>query len=107
GIDTISILDDDFNKRLKNNSSRRIIPIHSKLIQLGFLSYAQQIKKGRLFPELPENPARTGDFTKEPSRRFTAYRRKAGVGSDITTSDAVTVQRSNKTFHSFRSTLIS
>ncbi|WP_345793047.1 site-specific integrase [Thauera sp. JM12B12] len=107
GIETISILDNDFNKRLKNTASRRIIPIHSKLIELGFLSYAGAVGQGRLFPELPENPARTGDFTKEPSRRFTAYRRKCGIGSDLTEKDGAPSGRSNKTFHSFRSTLIS
>ena len=111
GIDTISILDTDFNKkltkRLKNTASRRIIPVHSKLIELGFLSYAKSVGQGRIFPELPENPARKGDFTKEPSRKFTAYRRKHGIGSDIAEKDGVTSGRSNKTFHSFRSTLIS
>lgn len=52
----------------------------------------------RIFHELPDNPARPGDYGKEPSRKFTKYRRERGVGAAS--------ERSNKTFHSFRSTLI-
>lgn len=99
GIETISILDGEMEKRLKNTASRRIVPIHSKLIELGFLDYIKTIKTGRLFPELPEDPARPGNFGAKASEQFTAYRRKCGVGA--------LTGRSNKTFHSFRSTLIS
>ena len=53
---SIKIWDDEFDRQqLKNQQSRRIIPIHSKLIELGFVEYAQAIKqrKGRkLFPSL-------------------------------------------------------
>lgn len=99
GIETIAILDDDIGKRLKTTASRRIVPIHSTLIRLGFLDYVSSVTAGRLFPELPDNTARPGDFGKEASRKFTDYRRKCGVGEKS--------ERSNKTFHSFRSTLIS
>ena len=98
-VETISILDEDIGKRLKTTASRRIVPIHSKLIALGFLDYASTIKTGRIFPELPEDPARPGSFGAKPSELFTAYRRKHGVGK--------IKERSNKAFHSFRSTLIS
>ncbi|WP_096701839.1 site-specific integrase [Magnetospirillum sp. 15-1] len=46
--------EDDGNKRLKNASSRRTVPVHSKLIELGLLEYVQTLrKKGetKLFPE--------------------------------------------------------
>ncbi|TVO60547.1 site-specific integrase [Denitromonas ohlonensis] len=98
GIPTISILDED-GKRLKNTASRRIVPIHSKLIELGFLEYVATINDGRIFPELPEDPARPGNFSAKPSEAFTAYRRGCGVGE--------LEVRSRKVFHSFRSTLIS
>lgn len=98
GIPTITVLDDD-DKRLKTTASRRIIPIHTNLIRCGLLEYVATVGTGRLFPELPESAARRGDYTKEASRKFTDYRRKQGVGT--------TTGKSNKTFHSFRSTLIS
>lgn len=99
GIDTISILDEEIGKRLKNTSSRRIIPIHSALIALGFLRYVSTIKTGRIFPELPDDPHRPGNFGVKASELFTNYRRKCGVGAQE--------GRSKKAFHSFRSTLIS
>ena len=99
GVTTISILDDDENKRLKTTSSRRIIPIHSNLIKCGLLDYVRTIGKGRIFPELPEDPARPGNFAPKASEWFTDYRRACGVGE--------LEERSNKAFHSFRSTLIS
>lgn len=98
-VETISILDGEMGKRLKNTASRRIVPIHSKLIELGFLDYIKTIKTGRIFPELPEDPARPGNFGAKATEQFTAYRRKCRVGA--------LTGRSNKTFHSFRSTLIS
>lgn len=42
-------------KRLKNESSKRIVPIHSKLIELGFLKYHAQVGKSRLFPDFTYN----------------------------------------------------
>ena len=100
GVPTISILiDEEEKKRLKTSASRRIIPIHSTLIECGFLQYVADAKSGRIFPELPEDPARLGNFGAKASEQFTAYRRKQGVGK--------TTERSNKAFHSFRSTLIS
>lgn len=107
GVDTISILDEEIGKRLKTTASRRIIPIHSQLIQLGFLKFVGAAS-GRLFPELPENKARPGDFGKEPSRKFTDYRRRVGVGTDKYNADTGKWNdRSLKVFHSFRATLIS
>jgi len=112
GVDTISILDEDL-KRLKTEASRRIIPIHSKLIELGFADYVATINSGRIFPNLPENKVRKGDFGKEPSRKFTAYRRQVGVGVgeglgyEKLNEEGKWEGNSRKTFHSFRSTLIS
>lgn len=43
------------NKRIKNASSRRIVPIHDKLIDCGLLSYVSKTQKSsaqRLFPAL-------------------------------------------------------
>lgn len=99
GIETISILAGEEGKRLKNKASERIIPIHSKLIELGLLDYVASIKTGRIFPELPEDSARPGNYGAKPSEKFTDYRRECGVGA--------LSGRSNKSIHSFRSTFIS
>ncbi|MES2365731.1 MAG: site-specific integrase [Pseudomonadota bacterium] len=110
GIKTISILDGD-GKRLKNNASRRIIPIHSKLLELGFMDFVKSIgkdNKHRLFPELKASKSKAGDYGKEPSRKFTAYRRRMNIGGDeLNPTTGKWEGKNRKVFHSFRSTLIS
>ena len=107
-VNTISILDEEIGKRLKTTASRRIIPIHSKLVEMGFLEYVTSIKSGRIFPELPESKQRPGDFSKEPGRKFTNYRRRIGIGGDNLNPDNGKWEGNNrKIFHSFRTTLIS
>lgn len=109
GVQTISILDGE-NKRLKNAASRRIIPIHSKLIELGFIDYVDvcgKDKSARIFPELKESSSKKDDFGKEPSRKFTAYRRRLNIGDDkLNPLTGKWEGSSRKVFHSFRSTLI-
>ena len=82
-------------KSVKTASSRRWIPIHPKLIELGFLSFVDDLKtKGeiRLFPELP--------YVKE-----SGYGRKvSGHFAETTKRLSIWVER-KKVFHSFRSTL--
>lgn len=39
-------------RRLKNLQSKRKVPIHEHLIELGFLHHVQNIDEGRIFPEL-------------------------------------------------------
>lgn len=55
GIPCMTITDKEPDQTLKNEGSKRRIPIHSKLIELGFLDYVATIKaKGhpRVFPQL-------------------------------------------------------
>ncbi len=52
GICCISINKNTPDKRLKTPNSERIIPLHSKLITLGFLNYIETLKSERVFPEL-------------------------------------------------------
>lgn len=57
GIHCISINNNGDSKRLKNDASERTLPLHPKLIELGFLKYVQsQQANGRLFPELSYCP---------------------------------------------------
>ena len=87
-------IDDHENQNLKNDASRRIIPIHPTLIDLGLLEHVESLKgQGvvRLFPEL--TPTR-GKLGHAPSKWFSRYRHKEGVIDP------------RKTFHSFRHTMI-
>ena len=55
GVTCMHITNDEKDQTLKNDGSKRRIPIHSSLIQLGFLDYVALIKKeghARVFPQL-------------------------------------------------------
>lgn len=94
GVDCIRIDDGHEFQKLKNSSSRRTLPIHPALIQLGLLDYVNNQRNqnsDRLFPEL--EPVR-GKLGHAPSKWFSRYRTKMGVSDP------------KKTFHSFRHTMI-
>ena len=75
---------------LKNQSSRRQIPIHSRLIELGFLKLVGA-STGRLFPELSSAGSR--QLTASWSQWFGRYLRQV-----------IGIADPRKTFHSFRHT---
>lgn len=80
-------------KVLKNLSSVRLIPIHSQLIALGLLEYAEQLRtkgESRLFPELHR---RRDGYGQVISKWFQYFKKLRGIGP-------------GKTFHSFRHTFI-
>jgi len=77
----IDINDNTKDKKLKTPNSKRIIPLHQTLIDLGFLDYLhilEQNSKERLFHEL--TLGRDG-YTKNPSRFFNDYLRELGIKS--------------------------
>jgi integrase len=81
-------------RRLKNLQSIRLVPIHSKLIELGFLEYLEErrrLKDTRVFPNLERGGAEH-KLGHNYSKRFSNYRRKIGFGDD------------DPQFHSFRHT---
>jgi integrase len=87
-------INSDGEKKLKNKSSRRKVPVHSRLIALGLLDYISSLKKKkevRLFPEVKRQ--RDG-YSQGASKWFKRYRVQCKVTDD------------RKTFHSFRHTLI-
>ena len=93
--DDLWVIDFNYNldKKLKTSSSKRIIPMHSRLIKWGLVEYAADLrKKGkvRLFPELKKG--RDG-YSQAASKWFSRYRISCGVTDD------------RKTFHSFRHTV--
>ncbi len=66
GIPCIRIDEDEATrKRLKNKASKRIVPIHSKLLSLGFLDYVEQRRKRcdvKLFPSLDTGSAKHNKY---------------------------------------------
>jgi len=80
-----------FQKRLKNPNAVRSIPLHPRLLDYGFIDWAQQTDRGRLFPE-----AASG-LNEKPSilysKRSATFLKSAGVW-----------QPRKKVFHSYRGT---
>lgn len=84
----------------KNRQSRRFIPFHPALIEAGLLRYVEMLRReghSDLFPDL--GTAQRDGKGKRATADFTDYRRRVGVGTKE--------GRSEKTFHSFRATLVS
>jgi integrase len=94
GIWVIDI-NDKGDKKLKTKSSKRIIPIHSKLQALGFIDYVESLRhkgESRLFPELKKG--RDG-YSQSASKWFSRLRMELGLYNLDPPKD----------FHSFRHTL--
>lgn len=74
GVPIIKITDDEDGQKVKTNASRRSIPIHSDLIRLGLLDYAEDIRRkdpaGSLWPLLKQ---------KTISAWFSKYRKSVGL----------------------------
>jgi integrase len=70
----------DPDKTLKTVGSRRVVPVHSELIALGFLGYHEARKKdgsARLFPEI--EPDARGFMSGVPSKFLNVYLDRIGV----------------------------
>lgn len=106
GIYTLRIDDIPEDKQLKNPQSKRTIPIHKKLIELGFLDYVEVIKQRHekyLFPTLTAD--KYGYRTKSISRFFnSAYKSHNGFLAMCNIQGSKSKGR--KVFHSFRHTFI-
>ena len=82
------------DKKVKNVSSTRTVPIHSKLIDFGFLDYVAAVSRGKhkkLFPSLTKHP--TNGYSHNVTQWF--GRQKNSLGFEKLTP----------TFHSFRHTV--
>ena len=89
------------NQGGKNEYAPRWVPVHPALIAAGFMHYVEKLRFAghtRLFPCIGK-AARDG-YAKRATDDFVKYRRKCGVGAEEG-------ERSDRTFHSFRATLIS
>lgn len=74
GVWYLSINDDEEGKSVKTAAGIRAVPIHSRLIELGFLNYVEAISKAghtRLFPQWGQKKcAKPGDSAAHDFRRF-------------------------------------
>ncbi|MUK75526.1 tyrosine-type recombinase/integrase [Aliivibrio fischeri] len=89
GIWAIQIDDRYEGQKLKNLTSRRIVPIHDQLLSLGFIEFVQSVQHERIFPELKES--RDG-FGSAASKWFGRFKTKLGFDK-------------GQDFHSFRHTV--
>ncbi len=88
GIWVIRIDDKHEGQKLKNNYSRRVIPIHEKLLELGFIEYINYLQHERVFPVLKLE--RDG-YSTAASKWFARFKAKLGF-------------KRGYDFHSFRHT---
>ncbi|MBD9631412.1 site-specific integrase [Pseudomonas sp. PDM19] len=81
-------------QKLKNRSSRRIVPIHPILLELGIQAYVDSVRASGASQVFPELEAVREKYGYGPSKWFGRYRNKLGVSDP------------KKTFHSFRHTFV-
>lgn len=100
GIDFIAITNEgvDPKKSLKSNAGRRSVPIHSKLIELGFLGYVERIRRSKQTPLFPTLERSTKQQFANASRHFSRYIDAIGM--------PVEAGRKKPTFHCLRHTFI-
>lgn len=102
GIWVFDINDNTPDKRLKNLQSRRLVPVHDKLIELGLLTHIQKLKvrrEERLFPEL--KLGRDG-YSQSVSKWFGRFLDSLDNNPDVTRG--IRFKRGDLSFHSFRHT---
>ncbi|RWD45174.1 MAG: site-specific integrase [Mesorhizobium sp.] len=56
GVTCLSIDEDEEGKRIKTQASKRLVPIHSRLLELGLLEFIRASGTGRLFPDYTYSP---------------------------------------------------
>ncbi|WP_274058795.1 site-specific integrase [Vibrio parahaemolyticus] len=74
-------------QKVKNKNSIRKIPVHGKLIELGFIDFVNSIEEGQLFKELKW--CKKNNYSRYVSRWFSEKKKSWGYGEEYN-------------FHSFR-----
>lgn len=85
-------------RKLKTKQSQRRVPLHKTLIDLGFITYAQEQQRrpdAYLFPDLPHDP----EGRLSSSRTFTKW---WGLWCEANNGKTGKIASPDKTFHSFR-----
>lgn len=93
-IPALVLTDDGEGQSIKTDAGNRTIPIHSELIRLGFLGYAEAMRKAghvSLWPALPRREDRASDYF---GRWFRDFRKALGMDGP-----------GQPTFHYFRHTV--
>ena len=79
GITYLQITDEGEDQALKNQGNKRRLPVHSSLIQLGFLEYVESVKAAghtRLFPQLKHG---ANGYSDSVGKFFSRLVTKAGL----------------------------
>jgi integrase len=79
-------------KKLKTEAASRLVPLHTKLIDLGFLDYINDLREAdrkQLFPTISRSSK--GSYSYAPSKEFAAYM-----------DNIVGIKEKGKDFHAFR-----
>lgn len=93
GIHYFDFNDNDGKKLKPGQATKRLVPMHSKLVQLGLPVYVNALRKAghtQLFPTL--NPHQLNGMSHAVTRWFSAYKQRLGFGP-------------KQVFHSFRHTV--
>jgi integrase len=92
---TVTVIDihNGGDNKLKNETSARLIPMHSELVRAGLLDYVKALKTGPLFPGLTRRASKGGKIGARLGELF----RKRLV--------ALGLKREGLCFHSFRHTV--
>ncbi len=93
GVWVFDVNDETDDKQLKNQSSKRLVPLHPKLSEMGLINYHNSLLKKRetrLFPEIPQGRDGYGRYV---SRWFNKKY-----------LPALGIKTQGKCFHSFRHT---
>ncbi len=61
-IPLIRIADTGEGQQVKSKAGRRLIPVHSELVRLGFLDYAASLPPGSLWPQLRKREGKPGGY---------------------------------------------
>ena len=98
----LDINEDTPDKSLKRPSSKRLIPLHPVVIDLGFIDYVESLDHERVWPEL-NNSNQSGKYGHYFGRHFNTLLSKLNIKpSDAAKAKGVP----NKTFHSFRHAVV-
>jgi integrase len=95
GVWYFDINENTADKNLKNSDSKRVVPVHSTVLECGLIEWVQALREAgyqRLFPELTWSEGTR--YRKEPVRRMSTTLKTLGMERDGT-----------KVFHSFRHTV--
>lgn len=101
----LKVIADKPDKKIKNKASERAVPVHTTLLDLGFLEYVNDVRAhgfARLFPNLPYSPM--NGYGDAVSDWFNGrYLRPAAPGSKALRAG---IADPEKSFHSLRHVVI-